>query len=460
VSGAAPKSELPSDARNARRGCAFCSGLLLLAATPLLLVNGVLNHRASVELERAHDRLRESGAAMHLSDMVPPPARPEEDAAPIYNRAFAAMSAPIGSDVQSALQGEPEPEATPEAIDAYLATQKMVIDDLAAAVRLPRCDWRHEYGNGFAMMMPELMKMREVTRLLRLVAVRQAERGDPDGAVATAIVALGTSRALEEDPILISHLVRQACEQQTFKGLDRVLAEKPSERACRELIAAIDARHPAGQLARTLAGERAMALDLFETLREGKRPNIGGAEEDLLVRYQRVRRWCPWILDRDEATYIETMNESIAAAANAGKRSSLDAGAAIEARSRASSSSRLGSFNPVTGLMTPSYYRMFESEVTAEARRSSARAAVAIALFRARNGRVPDRLDELVPEVLPDVPRDPWIDTPLRYKREGNGFVVYSVGKNLFDDGGPLTPEQAAQGAPRPDDEGVRVRVR
>ena len=52
------------------------------------------------------------------------------------------------------------------------------------------------------------------------------------------------------------------------------------------------------------------------------------------------------------------------------------------------------------------------------------------------NGRLPDSLDELVPKWLDAVPTDPFDDKPIRYKKLAKGFVTYSVGPDLKDDGG------------------------
>ena len=47
----------------------------------------------------------------------------------------------------------------------------------------------------------------------------------------------------------------------------------------------------------------------------------------------------------------------------------------------------------------------------------------------------------LVPDFLPRVPLDPFSGRPLRLKRDGAGAVVYSVGRDLKDDGGrPARP--------------------
>jgi hypothetical protein len=392
--------------------------------------------------------------------MAPPRPRPEEDAAPLYERAFAAMTAPIESDIHAALEDDPEPKATPEAIEAWLATQKRAIDDLVAACRLPRCDWRLDYTQGYEIPMPHLEKMREAAKLLRLYAVRQAEKGEADAAVATTIDAIQTARAVESDPLRIARIVGLMCEGHARGGVKRILECRPSERACRDLIAAIDARRPAGELSRALRGERASGIEYFEALRRGQKPAFFDFDYDGERRerelYEKARAHCPWILDRDETTFIETMEELIDVAANAGKRSSWDATRAIWKRCEVSRS-RFVPFHLITRTIIPIEAQLIHQEVFAEVHRSTSRAAVALALFRARHGRFPDRLDELVPEVLPDVPQDPWAERPLRYRREGSGFVVYSIGEDLIDGGGPDQP--AGEESPDSfDDTGIRVR--
>ena len=65
----------------------------------------------------------------------------------------------------------------------------------------------------------------------------------------------------------------------------------------------------------------------------------------------------------------------------------------------------------------------------------------ALRAFRFDEGRLPDRLDELVPKYLRTVPQDPFrpTPTPLIYRRDGEGFQLYSVGPDEIDDGGKLT---------------------
>jgi hypothetical protein len=61
-------------------------------------------------------------------------------------------------------------------------------------------------------------------------------------------------------------------------------------------------------------------------------------------------------------------------------------------------------------------------------------ALVALKAYKAKTGRLPQSLAELVPEYLSAVPVDDMDGKPLRYSPEKK--VLYSVGKDLADDGG------------------------
>ena len=65
-------------------------------------------------------------------------------------------------------------------------------------------------------------------------------------------------------------------------------------------------------------------------------------------------------------------------------------------------------------------------------------AIVALAIERARlaSSRLPEKLSELVPAYLAEVPVDPFNGQPMHYKKLPKGYVVYSVGEDGVDDGG------------------------
>ncbi|MCA9027338.1 MAG: hypothetical protein KDA86_19165 [Planctomycetaceae bacterium] len=60
----------------------------------------------------------------------------------------------------------------------------------------------------------------------------------------------------------------------------------------------------------------------------------------------------------------------------------------------------------------------------------------ALAAHRAEAGSFPQSLEELVPQQMDALPLDPFSGKPFRYRLTDNGFLLYSVGPNTFDDNG------------------------
>ncbi len=63
-------------------------------------------------------------------------------------------------------------------------------------------------------------------------------------------------------------------------------------------------------------------------------------------------------------------------------------------------------------------------------------------LYEIRHGRRPENLEDLVPEFLRKVPRDPFDGKPFRYLSER--AVVYSVGYDLTDSSASVAPQSDA----------------
>jgi len=71
-----------------------------------------------------------------------------------------------------------------------------------------------------------------------------------------------------------------------------------------------------------------------------------------------------------------------------------------------------------------------------ETRREMALTAIAIQRFVLRSGHPPQDLRELCPQFMPELPHDWCSGQPLRYHRNDNHFMLYSVGIDGNDDGG------------------------
>jgi len=106
---------------------------------------------------------------------------------------------------------------------------------------------------------------------------------------------------------------------------------------------------------------------------------------------------------------------------------------------------------PGTKMLLPALARAGDAELDAIARARVTRVALAVEQWRMAHGRWPDSLGQLVPEILDELPADPFTGKPLHWTRTDTGLTVYSVGIDATDEGGISLAE--AKDPSRPGDE-------
>jgi hypothetical protein len=89
---------------------------------------------------------------------------------------------------------------------------------------------------------------------------------------------------------------------------------------------------------------------------------------------------------------------------------------------------------------------MADAEDRAAVYRDMAQLVFALAAYRAEHGEYPADLAALAPKYIPAVPEDIFSTGPLHYRREGEGYVLYSIGPNGVDDGGRNDPNSKVDG--------------
>jgi hypothetical protein len=68
--------------------------------------------------------------------------------------------------------------------------------------------------------------------------------------------------------------------------------------------------------------------------------------------------------------------------------------------------------------------------------------ALALEQFRIQNGHLPEKFEELNPTFIAEVPEDPFTGSQLLYRLLPKGYIIYSVGRDLIDNGGKEIPEE------------------
>ena len=261
--------------------------------------------------------------------------------------------------------------------------------------------------------------------MLSLEAHVRAHRGDPAGAARSIRAILILGRSLEREPVLVSMLVRIACEGIGIGHLEELLGTVDFSDedliALQEELRAADYRE---NLYQAMLGER---VTVITTIEDPTMQGIDGPRGGL------------WRLTQRDgmALSLEHMGE-LAAATRKPWLQALDAADQAEQRLRqvtsASTLNRVRYMMPA--MLLPAISVAFQAAARARATGDAADAAIAIERYRREHGKLPEKLDELVPEFLPRVPIDPYDGQPLRYLVDEDGCRIYSIGRNQTDEGG------------------------
>jgi hypothetical protein len=330
-----------------------------------------------------------------------------------------------------------EAEAKAE-LTAVLATNQALLDLLHSATGLTNSRYPIDLNQGFIVLLPHLTKVKGSIQLLATEALLDASNGDTQKALATLRAAGTVADSLAKEPILISQLVRIAGWAIISKRCEFILnGATLSDDQLAELQALFRNAERSDTMARGLGGERATGLVVF--LGSRYQGNIFGSANSAPTLKDRMLTSLYYgllkstgILHKDKTFYLDVMATNMAAAeAPFPQRLTL--------AQRASSAvlsppSRMLIFSR---MLLPALGRAIQRDGEHAAHIRTTQTAIAIERFRrAHNNNLPADLNELVPTYLPSVLLDPFDGQPLRFKRLATGYVVYSIGTDLRDDGG------------------------
>jgi len=136
------------------------------------------------------------------------------DAFPYYKLWDNAESKPLPVVGREELPARTEPmaEETKALITQYLVDNNEAIELLHAGAAIENCRYPIDLTAGFETKLPPLHEIKTAVKLLKLEAILHIENGDGKSAIRSTISSFGIARSLAKESMIISQLVRVACQ--------------------------------------------------------------------------------------------------------------------------------------------------------------------------------------------------------------------------------------------------------
>lgn len=459
-----------------RGGCArSASGVAAAAAWPMIGLAAMFVMAKAVAFGTllfidnsvaAEGRAMRVEAAQLIAANLPPQPAPDDDAAPLYRRAFESLAA------DSAARGEGSPLSRPVTTDItspevaeVLKRHAATLDLVRQATDRPGCRFPRDWTRpSISMVLPEAQEMRNAARILTLAARYEAAQGDAAPALRDIVRIHRLGMHAAGEPILVCGLVGQAIDMLALQTLADVLPKLKQQDlplldgpALRDLVGTplLYQRHFLGEEAFGLAtfgdladaGHGMSTLSLINAL-NGPSPRAGLLAEPISLIYR-----C-FLLPADIAGYrahMERYQQFVAGNVTSRPYSEVE-----KQLGEIADEPTLRRAGMVTSILAPALANVLKSEIRGRALHRAAEVLVAATRERLTQGSLPESIEALVPTRLPTVPRDPFTNgKPLHAKRADEAWIVWSVGPDGEDDGGP--PPAGAETPQGNDDVGLRM---
>lgn len=335
-----------------------------------------------------------------------------------------------------------------------LAAKEKLVAENAPALSLLHQGFQYPYEEppvqSFSTPFPHYAKMRHLARFLSLTAQTKAAQGDWAGAVSADLDSVQMGETLPRGGPLIGMLVGTACQS-------------------------IGRKHVWDAVPHLSAAEARAAARHLETIRTAHVPFVDTVQEEKSRTQSSLREimakpdWASQLTGSINGRSTTFSQDPKAWAGNAagasyvqliGKGRILNSNARWMDETIAQARQPYAAHlppppvpnDPVNQMLLSSYTKVRLREAISDTQNALLVTALALQAYRQDHGAYPPSLTALVPGYLKVMPTDPFaLSGPVRYKRIGAKYALYSVGPDGKDDGGKAISD-TTQPAPGPND--------
>lgn len=430
--------------------------LLVKVAVVFLAIGLVMHAMMTVSAKKGLDQcladLKSRHEPLTFAEIAPKPVPEDQNGAQCYLDAYdvwvAACKATtlhntslgelLGTQNISRLKPE-EVEPQARAIDAAVIYVK-------EAQKHPECVFPIDWNEGWDIWTEHGDKLKTISEILAAKAVIDARDHKLDKTMEDVILGLRLSDSLSAEPLMISFNIRNTCIKRTLTGLRVAMEEhhftENQARAIYDELGMIDLQ-PHYKLA--MQGVRISVNNLFDWIRRyGDVPYLSANMAitthmpDMSMENKNTFQkglagissyaWRPMSY-RDQKIYHELLDKQV----------SMISLPYRELINRPTV--QTPKYNFAANALLPPISAVTQQRDSVQASIGLAQASVAAMAYKDRFGSYPASLKDLKSRLGWNIPDDPFSGKPFIYKRDKSGFVIYSIGSDLKDDGGKLQPK-------------------
>ncbi len=374
------------------------------------------------QIDSAYAQLVKDGMPSSFSALlVKPPVDPSENAAPLYLQIFSLMeSKPIAplSDFYGYTNGNFSTWSEAKAAEAKKILNSKdfeKIDILFHEAANKKTVVFERVYDGLNTEMPELNKIRAMTRLMSTRSTSLALAGRQDELWRLEADKLKCIQSFYKDPFVISQLINIACIAITVDQYDNLLASGISEKDALMMMGLIEKLDCKRALLTALDSESLVCREYMNGDHQSKK-----FKADMGLIYGENKMPAEAVMDKDYLFYL-TQFQSF--------RKLMLLPYWKAAPSLLLLKSNLKKVDKEL-LLSASYLGLAYDVKLKEARIQSeidaSRLKMALYVWKARHGSFPDKLEQLSPEIIKELPLDSINGKPFTYAKKDKTFTISS----------------------------------
>jgi hypothetical protein len=419
--------------------CGLLSAVVVLAIVFLQIAPYFLKPKVDREIAAIKAR----GEPVTMADLAGQKIPDAENGAVIYERIFREMDKPqVRKDLQTVgsfcvKQVRAKDPMAWHKTRSDIEREHYLIPLIEQAASKPKCQFPVNWEEGLlSARSPHLAKLRRIALLLSANSVASARDGNMAEAARSLGIGFKVCESLRDEADLTTLFTRLTVVKITSDALVESMKYGAfAEGDARQLTDILERIDIDAGLAAGLRAERAMAIRLFDTARDRQHATMrwvtDGSVDMVHSPKEHTSAWWRCYTYADELYYLRTMDKYVQCARLPYRE--------ISARSLFPEPQEFPCYTLLTVVCLPSN-RVFGRDQT-KALIAGDEILLAVEAYKTRFGEYPATLDQLRGKLGWTVPRDVFSGRDFIYKLKDKGFLFYSIGPNLKDDGGKEPPE-------------------